>query len=286
MNKILLIGAQGNLGGQLKKVFSGYDVYSWDRDEIDIANRDQVLMKIMDLQPNIIINAAAYNAVDKCEADEAELQVAQAINGDAPGFLAEAALEVGATLVHYSSDYVFNGEVTEEFKEDALTNPINKYGETKLAGEKSVLEFADQGLKYFIIRLSKLFGPKGESEVAKPSFFDVMLKLGRERESIDVVNEEKSCFTYSPDLALWTKKLLESDSASGIYHFINEGACTWYEAVLELYKMVGINIKVNAVTSDKFPRPAKRPTCSVLANTKFEKMRNYQDALKEYLSQL
>jgi len=286
MNKILLIGAQGNLGGQLKKVFARYDVYSWDRDEIDIANRDQVLIKIVDLQPNIIINAAAYNAVDKCEADEVELQTAQAINGDAPGFLAEAALEVGATFIHYSSDYVFNGEVTEEFREDAQTNPINKYGETKLSGEKNVIKFADQGLKYFIIRLSKLFGPKGESEVAKPSFFDVMLKLGRERESIDVVDEERSCFTYSPDLALWSKKLLESDGASGIYHFINEGACTWYESVLELYKMAGINIKVNAVTSDKFPRPAKRPTCSVLTNTKFEKMRDYRDALKEYLNQL
>lgn len=286
MNKILLVGAQGNLGGQLKKVFGKYDVYSWDRDEIDIANRDQVLMKISDLQPNIIINAAAYNAVDKCEADEVELRAAQAINGDAPGYLAEAALEVGATLIHYSSDYVFNGEVTEEFEEDAQTNPINKYGETKLAGEKSVRKFADQGLKYYIIRLSKLFGPKGESEVAKPSFFDVMLKLGRERESMDVVNEERSCFTYSPDLALWTKKLLEGDNEFGIYHFVNEGACTWYESVLELYKMAGINIQVNAVTSDKFPRPAKRPTCSVLKNTKFEKMRSYQDALKEYLSQL
>ncbi|MBU4216967.1 dTDP-4-dehydrorhamnose reductase [Candidatus Parcubacteria bacterium] len=286
MNKILLVGAQGNLGGQLKKVFAKYDVYSWDRDEIDIANREQVMKKITDLEPNVIINAAAYNAVDKCEADEAELQAAQTINGDAPGFLAEAALEVGATLIHYSSDYVFNGEVTEEFREDAQTNPINKYGETKLAGEKNVLRFSDQGLKYFIVRLSKLFGPKGESEVAKPSFFDVMLKLGRERESIDVVNEERSCFTYSPDLALWTKKLLESDSTFGIYHFVNEGACTWYESVLELYKMADINIRVNAVTSDKFPRPAKRPTCSVLVNTKFEKMRSYQDALKEYLSQL
>jgi dTDP-4-dehydrorhamnose reductase len=284
--KILLVGAQGNLGGQLKKTLTGYEVIAWDRAEIDIANREDVLAKVNDLQPNIIINAAAYNAVDKCEADEAELKLAQAINGDAPGYLAEAALKVGATLIHYSSDYVFNGEVTEEFREDAQTNPINKYGETKLSGEKNVIKFADRGLKYFIIRLSKLFGPKGESEVAKPSFFDVMLKLGRERELMDVVDEERSCFTYSPDLALWTKKLLESDSAFGIYHFINEGACTWYESVLELYKMAGINIQVNAVKSDKFPRPAKRPTCSVLTNTKFEKMRSYQEALKEYLSQL
>lgn len=286
MDKILLVGAQGNLGGQLKKVLTGYEVVAWDRNEIDIADKEEVLAKIKDLNPNVIINAAAYNAVDKCEADEVELKLAQSINGDAPGYLAEAALAVDAILVHYSSDYVFNGAVTEEFAENAQTSPINKYGETKLAGEQNVIKFANQGLKYFIIRLSKLFGPKGESEVAKPSFFDVMLKFGRERESMDVVDEERSCFTYSPDLALWTKKLLESDSAFGIYHFINEGACTWYESVLELYKMAGINIQVNAVTSDKFPRPAKRPTCSVLVNTKFEKMRSYQDALKEYLSQL
>lgn len=283
MNKILLLGAQGNLGGQLKKVFAGYDVYGWDRDQIDIANRDQVLEKITALAPKIIINAAAYNAVDKCEADEAELEAAQAINSEAPGYLAEAALEVGATLVHYSTDYVFAGAIGDEFKEDDVPNPINKYGETKLLGEQNVANFGDEGLKYYIIRTSKLFGPKGESELAKPSFFDIMLKLGRERESLDVVDEEKSCFTYTPDLALWTKKILESDSKSGIYHFINEGACTWYESVLELFKMAGIDIKVNAVSSDKFPRPAKRPMCSVLVNSKFEKMRDYQEALREYL---
>ncbi len=283
--KILLIGAQGNLGGQLKKILNNCEIFAWDRNEIDIANRDEVLEKVKNLNPQIIINAAAYNAVDKCEADEAELKLAQAINGDAPGYLAEAALLVDAVLIHYSSDYIFNGALGEEFDENAKTNPVNKYGETKLSGEKNILKFADQGLKYFIIRLSKLFGPKGESEIAKPSFFDVMLKLGQERESIDAVNEEKSCFTYSPDLALWTKKLLESDYNFGIYHFINEGACTWYEAVLELYKIAGINTSVNAVTSAKFPRPAKRPTCSVLKNTKFEKMRDYREALREYLSQ-
>lgn len=274
------------MGGQLKKVLTEYEIIAWDRGEIDIANRHEVLDKITGLKPDIIINAAAYNAVDKCEADESELKLATAINGDAPGYLAEASVAVGATLVHYSSDYVFNGAVTEEFKEDSQINPINKYGETKLMGEKSVMKFADQGLKYFIIRTSKLFGPKGESEVAKPSFFDIMLKLGRERESLDVVDEERSCFTYTPDLALWTKKILESNSEYGVYHFINEGACTWYESVLELFKMADINIKVNAVTGDKFPRPAKRPVCSVLVNSKFEKMRSYQEALREYLEQL
>lgn len=292
--KILILGAKGNLGGQLIKVFATEnEVIAWDREEIDITDKELVIKKISDVKPNIIINAAAYNAVDKCEEDKAEFALAKKLNCEAVGYLAEAALEVNAVLVHYSSDYVFDGGVKTKkesrgagFKEDDQPCPVNKYGETKMQGERELITRSNKGLKWYLIRTSKLFGPKGESEFAKPSFFDMMLKLAKEKEFLDVVNEEMSCFTYTPDLALYTKKLIESDKGSGIYHLINEGPCTWYKAAKELFKIAGVKIKVNPVSSEKFPRPAKRPAYSVLLNTKFEQLRDWKEALEEYLNSL
>lgn len=282
--KVLILGAKGNLGVQLQKVFEiDNELVVWDKEEVDITDRGLILKKIEDISPDIIINSAAYNAVDKCEENEEEFQLAKKLNSDAPGYLGEAALKVGAVLVHYSSDYVFDGKNKLGYTEKDDPKPINNYGKTKLGGEKNIIKLNGKGLKYYIVRTSKLFGPKGQSEVAKPSFFDIMLKLGKEKDQLDLVDSEVSCFTYTPDLALWTKKLLDSEKGSGIYHFINEESSTWYSAVLELFKMAGIKIKVNPVSPDKFPRPAKRPEYSVLVNTKFEKMRNYKDALRAYL---
>lgn len=292
--KILILGAKGNLGGQLIKVFEKEnEVIAWDREEIDITDKELVMKKISDVKPNIIINAAAYNAVDKCEQDEAEFALAKKLNCEAVVYLAEAALKANAVLVHYSSDYVFDGGVKTKkesrgagFEEDDQPNPVNKYGETKMMGERELITRSGKGLKYYLIRTSKLFGPKGESEFAKPSFFDMMLKLAKEKEFLDAVNEEMSCFTYTPDLALYTKKLIESDKGSGIYHLINKGPCTWYKAAKKLFKIAGVKIKINPVSSDKFPRPAKRPAYSVLVNTKFEQMRDWKEALEEYLHKI
>lgn len=275
------------MGGQLIKVFEKEnEVIAWDREEIDITDKELVMKKISDVKPGIIINAVAYNAVDKCEQDEAEFNLAKKLNCDAVGYLAEAAISVNAVLAHYSSDYVFGLNANSHrigFKEYDQPCPINKYGETKLMGERELISRSGKGLKCYLIRTSKLFGPKGESEFAKPSFFDMMLKLAKEKEVLDAVDEEMSCFTYTPDLALMTKKLIESDKGSGIYHLINEGPCTWYQAALDLFKIAGVNVKVNQVSSDKFPRPAKRPSYSVLLNTKFEQLRSWQEALREYL---
>lgn len=284
-HKILILGAKGNLGGQLARVFSGEEneVIGWDREEIDITDKELIIKKIGDLKPELIINAAAYNAVDKCEEDDEQFELAKKINGLASGYLSEGALAVGATLIHYSTDYVFPGDKEEGYEEDDETGPVNRYGESKLMGEKEIISLSGKGLRWYIIRTSKLFGPKGESEAAKPSFFDSMLKLAREREVLDVVYEEMSCFTYTPDLALWTKKIRESNAGYGIYHFVNEGPCTWYEAAKDLFKLAGVNVKVNPVSADKFPRPAKRPKYSVLLNTKFERMRGRKEALREYL---
>ncbi|PIV50565.1 dTDP-4-dehydrorhamnose reductase [Candidatus Falkowbacteria bacterium CG_4_9_14_3_um_filter_36_9] len=289
--KILILGAKGNLGQQLVKVFAnGNNVISWDRDEIDITDRELVIKKINDIKPEAIINAAAYNAVDKCEADEDEFSKAKKLNGEALGYLAEAAIENNCLLIHYSTDYVFKGEKKKGYREDDAPSPINKYGETKLAGERAIIELSHKSLKWYIIRTSKLFGSKGKSELAKPSFFDIILKKVSElsgkdsnEASINVVNAEVSCFTYTPDLARATKKLINSDKGYGIYHITNSGSCTWYEAAKVLFKMADLHIKVNPVSGDKFSRPAKRPKYSVLLNTKIEPMRDWQDALKDYL---
>lgn len=282
--KILILGAKGNLGQQLAQVFkNNYEVSAWDRKELDITDKESVLRKIKSVKPRMIINAAAYNAVDKCEADENEFDLAKKINGEAVGYLAQAALENNAVLVHYSSDYVFNGENENGYREDDEPNPISKYGETKLMGERAVVDAGKQGLKYYLIRASKLFGPQAISKASKPSFFDIMLKLAESKNEIDVVDEEVSCFTYTPDLAAATKDLIESKNPYGICHITNSGSCTWYKAAKELFKLAGINIKVNAVAGDKFPRPAKRPKYSVLLNTKLDNLRDYKEALSEYL---
>lgn len=295
--KILILGSNGNLGQQLVKAFSeGNNVIAWDRSEIDITDKALMQKKMHDIKPDVVINAAAYNAVDKCETDEKEFEFAQKLNGEAPSFLAEAVLAVGAILVHYSTDYVFGGhahhhqktmkEIKEQggFMENDEQRPINKYGQSKLAGEQEIIKLSGKGLKWYLIRTSKLFGPRGISDIAKPSFFDVMLKLSKEKSELDVVNDEVSCFTYTPDLAAMTRKLVDDNAGYGIYHIVNSYPCTWYKAAKELFKIAGINIKVNAVTSDKFPRPAKRPKYSVLLNTKIDSLRDWRDALRDYLN--
>jgi len=282
--KLLIIGAKGNLGGQLQKVFAHYDVSAWDRDEIDITESGQVIFKIKQLKPDIIINAAAYNAVDKCEEDADEFELAKKINGLAVGYLADAALEANALFVHYSTDFVFGGENKAGFAESDSPAPINNYGRSKLLGEEEILKRSELGLRYFIIRTSKLFGARGKSEAAKPSFFDIMLKLSREKDELDVVDDELSCFTYTCDLANETRKMIDSKKESGIYHIANSEPATWYEAAKILFELSGINIKINPVNSDKFPRSAKRPANSVLLNTKLPQLRSYREALREYLN--
>ncbi len=282
--KILILGAKGNLGQQLVKVFSADDqVIGWDRGEIDITDRELILKKIGDLKPGLVINAAAYNGVDKCEADDEEYEIAKKINIDGPKFLAEACLKTGATLIHYSTDYVFDGKKKRGYAETEEPKPINRYGKSKFHGEKKILEFSGKGLKWYLIRTSKLFGPAGESEMSKPSFFDMMLKLGQTKNSLEAVHEELSCFTYTPDLARATKELYDSGRGYGIYHIINSGACTWYEAALELFKLAEIEVEVKAIKGDKLARAAKRPKYSALLNTKLAPLRDHFEALKEYL---
>lgn len=281
---ILILGGQGNLGSQLTKLFSDdYETVSLDRGDLDVLDFAALSAKIRELKPELIINTVAYNAVDKCEDKDAYID-ARKLNADLPKILADLALEIEAVLVHYSSDYVFNGtEQKQSFAEDETPNPINKYGESKFQGENEVRRRAGLGLKYYLIRTSKLFGPAGTSPNAKPSFFDIMLNLAENKNELTVVNEELSCFTYTPDLAVATKRLWELEVPFGIYHLVNEGPATWYEAATELFRQKHIEIALRAIRSENLLRAARRPKFSVLQNTKVRKLRNWREALREYL---
>lgn len=303
--KILILGSLGMLGQELVRVFSDdqkYEVTAWDKENIDLTDFALAEARIHEIGPQIVINAVAYNAVDKCETDDMEYQRALLLNRDIPQFLAELGEKEGFFLVHYSTDYVFDGALEQNkaetgccgggccgagsssqvgYNEEALPNPINRYGESKYAGERALRE---QAANYYLIRLSKLFGRPGKSPEAKRSFFAVMLEQSLSKDEVQVVDDEKSCFTYAPDLAEATKELVESGDAPGIYHLANEGGATWYEAVAELYAFADKETKVIPVGSDTFPRPAKRPRSSVLLNTKRPKLRHYTEALEEFVN--
>lgn len=307
MKKILIIGAKGILGQELVKIFKSdkdYKVIAWDKEDLDITNEVAVNKKIKVISPEIIINSAAYTAVDKCEEDKKEFELAKKINGLAPGYLAKIAKKIEATLIHYSTDYVFSGKDPEfeepkgcthscrncmlhqgfqpqiGYSEGAKPNPINKYGKTKFQGEK---EAQKNTKKHYIIRTSKIFGKPAKAEGAKRSFFDVMLELGKKNKEVKIIDSEISCFTYAPDLARKTKEMIDSKKPSGIYHVTNSGACTWYKAGLELYKQKKLKTKIIPIDSSELKRPAKRPEISVLLNSKLNPLRSWEEALKDHL---
>ncbi len=293
-DKIMIIGAKGNLGGQLMRVLGNeYRLVLLDREEIDITEKDSVGKVVEFYKPNYIINAAAYNAVDKCEESENEFELAKKINQEGVKNLAEICAQDKIILIHYSTDYVFGGAKGEEinqaqknggFDESMTPKTANRYAETKLAGEQEIMKLAGSGLKYYLIRTSKLFGPKGESATAKPNFFDIILDLSKEKDSLDAVDSETSCFTYTFDLAKATMAMIKDKNEYGIYHIVNQDAGTWYDAAKYLFALKGIKVKLNAVAPDAFPRPAKRPEYSALRSAKLKPMRSYREALREYLT--
>lgn len=273
---ILILGAQGNLGSQLVKAVP--EAIAWDRNDLDFLDFAELRKRLAELKPNVIINAVAYNQVDKCEAEPGEYELALKLNRDLVGVL----VEQDALIVHYSSDYVFSGTATkQEFSETDKPAPINKYGESKLAGEKVLLA---QARRYYLIRTSKLFGPPGSSAHSKPSFFATMIKQAETQPQLKVVDSELSCFTYTPDLARATFKMIENAAPSGIYHIINSQPATWYHAALSLFKIKGWAVSVKALKSDDLKRSARRPEYSILKNTKLKPLRDFRLALKEYLS--
>lgn len=267
--KLALIGANGMLARMVRHVApSAYDVIPFDLPDFDITERDLVLSAMTHLRPHFIVNCAAYTDVDGCEKNE---ELALRVNGRGPGYLAEAALETGATLVHISTDYVFAGDKTEPYFEDDPTGPLSSYGRSKLEGERAIL--ASGLARYFIIRTSWLYGPGGKN------FVETILRLAGEREELRIVADQLGSPTYTEDLANAIFSLLETEDARrpyGIYHVSNAGSCSWYEFAVEIVRLARLNklpVKVERIipiSTEDYPLPAKRPSYSVFSKQKYE----------------
>ncbi len=270
--KILILGRKGMLGRELAEIFKvGHELVLWDREQIDITKREEVSRKIGGLAPDVVINAAAYTAVDKAESEK---DLAYKVNGCAVGFLATICKQTNALFVHFGTDYVFGGESHNGYKENHPYKPINMYGKSKALGEKMILDIEPQ---YYLIRTSWLFGKSGKN------FVETMLKLAADGKNIKVVNDQFGSPTYAKDLAKEVRKLVESKNPYGIYHITNSGFCSWYEFAAKIFEFSGLKPDVRPVKSEEFITPAKRPTYSMLVNTKLPPMRPWEEALKDYL---
>ncbi len=287
------------LGSQMLKTLSGgvdFEMYAFDKDDLDITDETALKSIFERISPDFVINTAGYTAVDDCET---ERETAFKINSEASGAIAAVCKAENAVLLHISTDYVFDGENSSGYREDDVPSPINVYGESKLRGEELITKNWD---KYYIVRTSWLYGENGKN------FIDTMLKLGKTKKEIDVVDDQIGSPTYTKDLCEevircflmpYVSNLpkqhdrtigLGYDSSMkklpfGIYHLTNSEHTSWCGFAKKIFELAKLDIRVNPVKSDAFPRPAKRPHCSILLNTKFDcKMRSWQDALKAYLA--
>ena len=252
MNKILITGSKGQLGTELAKLLP--DAILTDVEDLDITDKYAVKDFVKVHNIDTIINAAAYTAVDKCEDQE---ELAFKINVEGPLNLAMS----GAKVIHISTDYVFDGTNYKPYTEDDQTNPVSAYGRTKLAGEKAVLDNSEIAV---VIRTAWLYSPHGNN------FVKTMRKLGAEKEEINVVFDQIGTPTYATDLAQAIVKILPqmNERNKGVYHFTNEGVCSWYDFATEIMTMSGLDCKVNAIPSSAYPTKAKRPHYSVLSKQK------------------
>jgi dTDP-4-dehydrorhamnose reductase len=257
---VMIFGAGGMLGHALREVFP--EACLLGHHDVEITDAAAVKKVILQEKPFTVINAAAYTDVDGCE-DNGDY--ANAVNGLAPGYLATACSKTGAILVHYSTDYIFDG-MRMDYREDDRPNPLSAYGRSKLMGEQSI----QKNMKNFrIIRTSWLFGSHGKN------FVDTILALSHQVPQVKVVNDQVGKPTYTVDLARKTPEIISREP--GIYHITNDGMCSWYEFADAFIP--------NAVpcSTDEFPRKAKRPAFSVLVNSKTTPLRHWREAVKDYI---
>ncbi|ACX68010.1 dTDP-4-dehydrorhamnose reductase [Paenibacillus sp. Y412MC10] len=284
--KVLVTGAQGQLGKDVVSIFKGskHDVLGCGRNELDINNLEQCHKIIKEYQPDCIIHCAAYTAVDAAESDSDQ---AYQINAIGTRNLAIAAESVGSKLIYISSDYVFNGRSDYPYVEYDRTDPQSVYGKSKLAGEILTQTLCS---KWFIVRTSWAFGLNGNN------FVKTMLRLGQERTSLQVVNDQKGSPTFTIDLASFLLELADTEKY-GVYHASNQGECTWYEFTQAIFqearKELGLPIKaeLSPCTTDQFPRAAPRPANSVLEHMSirtngFADLPHWQDALKRFIAKM
>ena len=258
--RVLIFGRVGQVGTALAELLPGRaQTLFLDQPEIDLSIPGDVRKPILQFQPAVVINAAAYTAVDKAES---EPEVAHAINATAPGLMAGTCEEIGAALVHYSTDYVFDGSAGRPYTENAGVAPRSVYGRTKLAGERAVMAATD---RYVILRTAWLYSHVGHN------FLKTMLRLAETQSSVRVVADQTGSPTYAWDLAQATVSVVNSlatgrDDAYGLYHATNAGVTTWHGFASRIFQLAGHeNMQVEPITTDEYPTPAPRPAYSVLS---------------------
>ena len=286
--KILLTGKTGQIGEELNNIVGDLgNLITVDKEQLDLSKPNSIEPVILDTKPDIIINPAAYTAVDKAE-EESDL--AMTVNAIAPGLLAKAARKVGAGLIHYSTDYVFDGCSKIPYKEEDPPNPLNVYGKTKLAGEKAL---AEVGVPFLIIRTGWVYSLHGKN------FLRTIKKLAEEKDIIQVVDDQIGAPTWARSVALKThqilkqclnKKWLETkdSSLSGIFHLTCQGKTSWHGFARKVLNISNAsqNIKLIAIPTSDYPAPATRPHNSLLNNEKIQRvfgldMPHWEDALKD-----
>lgn len=285
MNKILLIGAKGQVGTELQYILTG-NVIPLGREKLDLTQKEEICQFVDSVKPDIIVNAAAYTAVDKAET---EVALAKSINAIAPGILAEESAKIGATLVHISTDYVFDGTKNTPYLEEDKTNPLGVYGQTKLAGEEAI---KNTEAKHIILRTAWVYGTYG-----KGNFVKTMLRLGKDREKLRVVTDQVGTPTRAKDIAVAIATLIARDNCQSIYNFTNSGVASWYDfavAIFEEAEKLGFPLKVKQVvpiTTSEYPTPAKRPAYSVLSAKKISAVLgnhppHWRESLRKMLEKL
>ncbi|PIF31383.1 dTDP-4-dehydrorhamnose reductase [Flavobacterium sp. 9] len=278
MGKILVTGANGQLGSELNVLSSEYPQYEWyfaDRTKITLDDLELLQVQLNEINPDIILNCGAYTAVDKAEAEK---ELAFTVNHLAVEIIAKYAENKKAKLIHISTDYVFDGSSSTALTEDAETNPINIYGASKRAGEISCLKENSDSI---IIRTSWVYSKFGNN------FVKTMQRLMQERESINVVNDQIGSPTHAADLAQAIIEIIQFPNwISGIYNYSNEGEISWYEFALSIKEFGGYDCQIGGIPSVSYPTPAKRPEFSLLDKKKIKEVynlniRDYKDSLKK-----
>ncbi len=275
--KYLIIGKNGNLGTEFLTHLHDSDVVAMDYKDIDITNKEQVFSVIESINPDVILNCAAFTAVDKAET---EYELAEAVNVQGPLHLSLICKQIDTILVHFSTGMIFPGDDENGYNEVATTNPVNAYGKTKLLGEQSIQENWE---KHYIIRTEWLYA-KPQNSSAKKSFNEIILDLAKSGQPLKGVADEIGQPTWAKDLVETLLQIIDQGLPYGIYHVANEGKASRLDWAAEILKLNGIDLPIEPVSGELFPRPAARPNFELLINTKLPPLRSWQEALKEYFN--
>lgn len=283
MYNLLITGCNGQLGNELQQLAAKYEgkyrFFFTDKEDLDITDRRAVESFVEERAINIVINCAAYTAVDRAESD---VELCDLLNHIAPEYLAEAIAAVGGTMIHISTDYVFDGTASRPYGEDSMTAPKTVYGRTKLQGEESVVRGCPGAM---VIRTAWLYSTHGAN------FVKTMIRLGREREELGVVADQIGTPTYARDLAQAIMDVIEHGIVPGVYHYTNEGACSWFDFCHAIHRESDIECHIRPLCSEEYPVPAHRPAYSVLDKTKIKQTFGiaipwWEDSLKECIKAL